>query len=1066
MQLKTFANQAGVSVSVIKSWLRRSRFASPERHYKSPDTELTRDEVNELEDAKASGALWREVAFAPMESGIHDILQPSPNSEDIEDLQSAQVGSVVGQARAQGAHAIYVHVDVLEWLQNHDGRHDQRRVFTRRVQELMAHGRATRMKGTKGASAGWLRTPLGGNSGAQYYLWLTNSGEVVRRQIDSAKALHAHAPAGARFLRAIRHHDDTSDALDVGSFDDYVLIAADRVLAARDDGLLDPLVASQSAIVNDRTRVRVLVGQPGAGKTTTLHAAASRLTGRALYVTWSHDLAVRAKEWFATFAPQGLEVVVWTYKELLGHVDPQHEVGSDPSLPVAVEHLCAKLKLNIGQLGPWRRDGKIRAEELFAELHAHFVGAALPVRFRGRSACTSPHLSDADYRALRQALGTQALDGAVLAWSKLTDGDRRALFPSAIAAFDRALGLQQGELTLDAEVFAFDWVLVDEVQDLTLVEEWLLLDVTARSGRARGVKPGMVIAGDEAQTVRPTAFEFGSLANLTEMRLGARADRRDHALVANLRSPEAIATTLDRARDSLYRLLPRAQRPRGPRMEGPADVTVGRVMLVDSSDEHLADVLDLFAANPAECALVFPGAQIPPHIARLASERGAHVWSSETIKGLEFRIVGVLDVPAEIARIEGLAVSAARDPLALELARYSVDRFIVACSRSTETLVLVGDAWATSSSAMLACLAREGDAVNDTDDDAGAEAEGFMGFVSAAVLASVLEVDAADAVLQIDSLLEQSERRDAMGEHQVAIALARNAVGLLGRPGRPGSAGPERRRRVHARLAHAMVLDALTGERFEQLRDAARAFVSAGEAELGSTMTSLRHVLSKPLLDADVSKRLQEVACLLPTVAKQQPRLAGAMVTVLLTRVRAFTADEGALPPTRAGRASALHALSELTTSAPSGRDVFRAGHKALLYRALRRTASLRDKSGMDEYVELRRLVDDTVEGAAFDGERDELHEKFHSAAQHWEAANRPADALRCARAAADFATAARLATTLKSEDAASLAWARDMVELLAARPPGNLYAAEQGAIRTSLQRALGAAATSMAVPS
>ena len=196
MQLKTFANQAGVSVSVIKSWLRRSRFASPERHYKSPDTELTRDEVNELEDAKASGALWREVAFAPMESGIHDILQPSPNSEDIEDLQSAQVGSVVGQARAQGAHAIYVHVDVLEWLQNHDGRHDQRRVFTRRVQELMAHGRATRMKGTKGASAGWLRTPLGGNSGAQYYLWLTNSGEVVRRQIDSAKALHAHAPAG------------------------------------------------------------------------------------------------------------------------------------------------------------------------------------------------------------------------------------------------------------------------------------------------------------------------------------------------------------------------------------------------------------------------------------------------------------------------------------------------------------------------------------------------------------------------------------------------------------------------------------------------------------------------------------------------------------------------------------------------------------------------------------------------------------------------------------------------------------------------------------------------------
>ena len=39
---------------------------------------------------------------------------------------------------------------------------------------------------------------------------------------------------------------------------------------------------AQRAIVADRTRVRVLVGQPGAGKTTSLQSAASRLDGRAL----------------------------------------------------------------------------------------------------------------------------------------------------------------------------------------------------------------------------------------------------------------------------------------------------------------------------------------------------------------------------------------------------------------------------------------------------------------------------------------------------------------------------------------------------------------------------------------------------------------------------------------------------------------------------------------------------------------------------------------------------------------------------------------------------------------
>lgn len=1054
MQLKAFAKHAGVSVSSIKSYLRQSTFASPGRHYKSPDTDLTRDEVLALEGAHASGELRRAVVTAATECEQDDGLPGfNPSSADIDDLRSAQVGGTVGRARAQGAHAVYVHAEVLEWLENHNGRHEQRRVYTRRVQELMAHGRATRMKGTKGANAGWLRTPLGGNSGAQYYLWLMNSGEVVRRQVESAKALHDSAPAGARFLRAIRHHDDTSDTLDVGSFDDYVLMAADRVLAANDDGMLDPLVASQSAIVDDRARVRVLVGQPGAGKTTTLHAAASRLAGRALYVTWSNDLAVRAKEWFATFAPQDLEVVVWTYRELLGHIDPEGEVADDPSLPVAVEHLCATLKPYAGQLGPWRRDGGIRAEELFAELHAHLVGAALPVDFRGRRACVAPHLSEEDYRASRQELGTQALNGAVLAWSKLTDDDRRALFPTAVAACERALALQQGRLELDAEVFAFDWVLVDEVQDLTLAEEWLLLDVTARSGRVRGVKPGMVIAGDEAQTVRPTAFEFGSLANLTDMRLGARLDRRNHDLVANLRSPEAIATTLDRARDALYRLLPRGQRPRGPRVENPADVTVGRVMLVDTPDEHLADLFELFAANPAECALVFPGAQIPPHITRLAVERGVHVWSSETIKGLEFRIVGVLDVPAEIARIEELAASAAHDKLALELARYSIDRFIVACSRSTETLVLVGNAWSSSSSAMLACLAREADA-NDTEEEPEGAVEGFMGFVSSTVLASVLEVDAADAVLQIDSLLEQSERQDTLGEHDAAIRLAKNAVGLLGRPGRPGSAGPERRHRTYMRLAHATALEALTKARPELLREAARAFSSAGQQTLGSTMTGLRRLLTNSVLDVDACKRFLEVARAMPAVTKDEPRLANAIATSLLAHVRTISSGD-AMPPTRASRAAALQALAELTGNAPSGRDGFRDGHRALLHRTLRRVASMRDKSGTEEYAELRRLVENPADGAVFDAERDELHGDFHSAVRNWETANRPDCALRCARAAADFATAARLASALKSDDAASLAWAHELVVLLAARPTGSLLSVEQEAVLSKVRQAL-----------
>lgn len=108
--------------------------------------------------------------------------------------------------------------------------------------------------------------------------------------------------------------------------------------------------------------------------------------------------------------------------------------------------------------------------------------------------------------------------------------------------------------------------------------------------------------------------------------------------------------------------------------------------------------------------------------------------------------------------------------------------------------------------------------------------------------------------------------------------------------------------------------------------------------------------------------------------------------------------------------------------------------------------------------------MEDPKEGAVFDAERDEARGEFHSAAQHWEAASRPVDALRCARAVADFATSARLATAVKSDDALGLEWARDVMELLATRPPGALSKPEQDAILSKTAHALGAVSSSTQV--
>ena len=357
----------------------------------------------------------------------------------------------------------------------------------------------------------------------------------------------------------------------------------------------------------------------------------SWLSGRALYVTWSNALADRAKEWFRAHAPAELDIDVMTFAELLARIDPSRPVVADLPLPRAVDLLASRLDLNAAQLGPWWGDRRLRGPELYAELHAHLFGAAMPVAFRGRRACTEPRLSDTDYQGLRAPVIRDATKGALIAAKKLGADDLAKLFPGPIGAFERARALQVGELVLD-ESLAYDHVLVDEVQDLTLAEQWLLLDVTARAGRARNVKPGMVVAGDEAQTVRPTAFEFGSLSELVIHRLDVHTEKTQHELDANLRSPQTVAGVINRARKSLYGRLDRSYRPRGRVDDSPADVTVGKVMqIVASTDDQLRATLRLFADAHGDAALVYPGALLPEAIRRAAEDVGALVWTSEMI---------------------------------------------------------------------------------------------------------------------------------------------------------------------------------------------------------------------------------------------------------------------------------------------------------------------------------------------------------------------------------------------------------------------------------------------------
>lgn len=1056
MQIDILAGEIGVPVSCVKKYLRERGFETKSRTLRGPAITLTSDEVEAVRHGHARGEVRRDRLRTDDISGETPI-DPHVSSDDVSALPSVVVRGGSAVARGKIRFPVFVHQDFYTWLYDPASPVEQRRIVTRRIQELMALGRPTQLKGVKGVNQGWLRTAVGGNGGFHHYLWLTHRGERMRKQTDKAEALFSAAPEGARFLRAVRHHDETSERIEVGTFADYVEFTPQTALASCDDGLVDSLVSAQRAVASDPARVRVLIGQPGAGKTTSLQAAASNLSGRVLYVTFSSDLADRARAWLDAFGPDDVEVVVWTFRDLLRRLDPERSLGETIARANAVRILADALEPHVGQLKAWCRDGQLRVDELYSELHAHLFGGALPVTFRGKAACVTACMVEADYRTARAGLGKAALDGALLAASKLDDATRRLLFPEPVGAFERALALTNRELELDADTFGFDWVLVDEIQDLTLAELWLMVDVTARAGVIRGVNPGMIVAGDEAQTVRPTAFEFAVLSALVDARLAARTDRKDHNLTVNLRSPSAIAGTILALRSALYRLLPRGNRPHGQRSESPADVTQGRVLQVEVADEQaLRRVMEIFATNRAEAALVYPGTLVPAPIEALAREFELPIWTSESIKGLEFRIVGVLDVTDSLQRIERLATSAKAEHLCSEVARSAIDRFVVACSRSTETLVLLGSGWRESTSSVVRDLFAMNAPVDEADQ--GALPEGQLGLVDIEHLGGVVESDGADAVAQVGSLLEQSEHAGRLGDHDTALRLALNAVGFLGEAGRPGAVGAELRQAARRRAGQAYLAKAVHLNEPALIAKAATSFRAAGDGEIGKALTALSGVLTKPFTETDACKRLVIVVESIATLEAAPGGLASTVLAALVAHATMVAGTDG-VPREPAGREALLTGLDRLAQVSLSDRTALRAAHQAVLARTLRHVCIHPDKNHRREYQTLRAGLVDAATLADLDATHAEACGELRDAVELWRSLGRIDDALRCARAIPDLALSAELAEAGGSRDARRLAWARDVDALLAAAPGGDLNDKELVALRSLAERVFAARA-------
>ncbi len=558
---------------------------------------------------------------------------------------------------ARHPNPLFCHPDFLERLESYRTQPVGKRAALL-LQRLLIDPERLHYKGTQGENKGWRRSRLGGTSGSHFYAWWAPAGALPLKGFQNT-------PAGALFLRDIRHHDDHTPLPAHNFPDDYLPITVPEV--RREDFGPAPWTPQQAKFAGARDNVRILKGHPGSGKTTALlHAADQTNAKNILYLTYSSDLAALARSYFDRYCTNSREYHVTTF--------PQFVRGllnvTTPPVPLAEQR--SRFRVEVASLsrnlGPWAQN----IPALFDEFHAHIIGGALPARVGRFSAAPIQRRNDADYISSRSRFtGAPAAEMANAAATRLEKSGgpiATRLFPDLHLAWSAVQQLPN----LSAEKLPWDCIAIDECQDLTPIETFFIARLAKRLQELRGRPIPVLIAGDEAQTVRPTDFEWGWLSDIFHAEV---ATPSVHKLSANLRSPRQIAELINKVWD-LYAHLEKRDRPSG---QGWASIED------DATDQILY------------CAAA-PGADLTTLLADLQSREGLAIVSfadnqsnipgaltPSEIKGLDFHSVCIIDPGAQLEKVQ----TTRYNPVDIEnlTRRLAIDQLRVAVSRPTERLI-------------------------------------------------------------------------------------------------------------------------------------------------------------------------------------------------------------------------------------------------------------------------------------------------------------------------------------------------------------------------------------------
>ena len=487
-----------------------------------------------------------------------------------------------------------------------------------------------------------------------------------------------HAYERSRFLRGATldwnqiDQDDTSVAVPM---DIHEQAAQLRYLHPQrgDFHVLDKVLSFDDAqqAVYEASAPLVLVGSAGSGKTALTLQKFRLARGRVLYVTQSSFLAQNAQAMYYAhgFEPDGQEPEFLSYREFI------------ETLQVPAGH-----ELTFSAFCGWFERYRSATKVSTGGLDAH----ALFEEFRGVIS------SRAD-----GVLTREAYLGLGVRQSLLATEQRNAVFD----LFEKYRAWLDGAGLFDLNLIAHAWlpkahpvyefVVVDEVQDLTTVQLALVLKTLAKPGQ-------FLLCGDANQIVHPNFFSWAAVKTLFWQDEALARAQSISVLRANFRNAQAVTDLANRLLKIKHARFGSIDRETNFLVQSCANQT-GSVQLLADKDSTRRELNSKTRASTQFAVLVLRDEDKPAVRQQFQTPL---VFSVHEAKGLEYANVILVDMVsgqrqafAEIAQdvlaseLDGdsLNYSRGRDKTdhSLELFKFYVNALYVAMTRAVENLYLV-----------------------------------------------------------------------------------------------------------------------------------------------------------------------------------------------------------------------------------------------------------------------------------------------------------------------------------------------------------------------------------------